>query len=69
MICPYCVNDITKVKGTITNKNITHRFRQCPKCFNVWMTIEANKNDTKFWRKYNKSLRNDKDDFDTSLFE
>lgn len=44
MICPRCVNNKTKVVGTVSG-TINERFRKCPKCGYHFITNEIIKYD------------------------
>ncbi len=60
MLCIYCANDKTKVAGVSEGKQL-ERFRYCEKCNQSWLTVEACKNDSKFWEDYKNSLYGNKE--------
>lgn len=50
MICPYCMNEKTKVVGT-TKDLAVKRFRQCLRCDKVFVTTETLDYD-EYWKKF-----------------
>lgn len=53
MICPYCMNEKTRVVGTVKAGVMVERFRKCPECGKTFQTTEAIKFDS-YWGEYAK---------------